>query len=144
MDSDNVTFNDLGLTPQYVKTALEDLATDQLTVEDAVARLNRNVLLVGVVAVTGLGAGFLALRVSKKMMDVVGQLGGAVMTTQQAVGLIPTQDAPAGPTVPEGKVVPLRKDEGAVIGDGFDPGPQPGPDGPLPEVPAVDEGDSLR
>ena len=144
MDSDNVTFNDLGLTPQYVKTALEDLANDQMVTEDAVARLNKQMVLTGVVAVGGLGVAMLALKVTKKMMDAIGQLGGAVMTTQQAVGLIPSE--PVQEPVGE-KVVPLRKEpEGqvATIGEGFDPGPQPGPDGPLPEVPAVDEGDGIR
>ena len=122
------SFDDLGLTPAYVKRSLEDLGTDQLSMEAAIAA-NRRMALVAVgCGVLGMGFGLLAVKMSKLVLGNMEQIGHSLLATQSHVGMVQgmVQHPPAAVVVePSDGPVP---DGGVSIGEGYDPGPQSVPE----------------
>lgn len=138
-------FRDNGLTGEYVKTCLEDLARDQMRTETDVTKLAQRVWLVGGATVLSLGIGILLVKVNKAVMVNMQQLSGAVLTTQQAIGLVPGEQ-PSQPTPQKEQPVQAESDGVDVGATGYDPGPQDIPphvrkaieDTPLPADPHDD------
>lgn len=133
------TMEDLGLTPHYLKMALEDLANDQIEMEATITSLRRtDLLLFGGTLFALFGVGVLA-RMQSKLAGALQQIGQAVLSTQQHVGMLVAMPEP----VPQPPVHPnvqahmdanreagreAQREAGVSIGEGYDPGPQPIPD----------------
>ena len=108
-----------------MKSALEDLANDQIAYEKQLAGLRKEVLLAFGLGLLALGVAAVAVRALKALGDGMGQVGGALLATQQHVGMIqgPPGPIPQPPARP--KVTPEPGTTDAVVGQGYDPGPQP-------------------
>jgi hypothetical protein len=124
----NYSMEDLGLSPAYVKRTLEDLAQDQMRTEADVAKVSRMVMLAGGVGLVAVGIGVLNMKINKALMGNLQQIGGAVLTTQEYVGMHqantpynPAVDARPMPVSTE----PVREDPSEGL---YDPGPQEPPD----------------
>ena len=142
------TWEEAGLTPAYVKVSLEDLANDQIDMENSLSSLQFQVKVVAGAAVMGLALSALLVKMSRMIVAQVQQVAVSLYQTQQHVGLV---DAPAQESKPD-KTEPVEDDEPAVDGSGlYDPGPQEVPadvaeaivSEPLPADPH-DDGGELR
>ena len=125
------TFDDVGITPVYLKATLEDLARDQMATDERVGSLSRQVMITGAGAVLGLGAVFLSLRMIGKLVKGISGIGEALYTTQVYVGMIPPPDGVPGPVeAPAAETVPSQEKQADTVsvGEGYDPGPQTVPD----------------
>lgn len=122
----------VGLTPQYVKTTLEDLARDQVETEGDLDNLTRKVnrldtrtLVLGVGVLGCFGIGFFTVKLVKKMADNMQQLGMAVMATQEAIGMTAKVAEPRrSPVTPTVRKEEPKDETVASGGDTYDPGPQ--------------------
>ena len=132
----SLTFDDVGLTPTYLKTTIEDLANDQIQMEQAIAA-NRTMAFIALSAgLMGVALGVLSVKMAKLVVNNMGQLGEALYATQQHVGMVPVPPAPiVVEESPSEEKLRVNRDHGqqiqqeaVVIGDGYDPGPQDVPE----------------
>ena len=140
------TWEEAGLTPAYVKVSLEDLANDQIDMENSLSSLQFQVKVVAGAAVMGLALSALLVKMTRMIVAQVQQVAVSLYQTQQHVGLV---DAPTRDVKSENMTAPVE-DEPVVGGsDLYDPGPQEVPadvaeaivSEPLPGDPHDDGGD---
>lgn len=127
------TFEDVGITPTYLKTALEDLANDQIRMEDDIAGTRRTVMVVGGTTMFTLFGLLLLIRMQQKLAGALQQVAGSLLATQEHVGMFrPVNSAEVAPDpIPQPPIQDKKVDRDWTeantvvdIGSGYDPGPQ--------------------
>ena len=141
------TWEEAGLTPAYVKVSLEDLANDQIDMENSLSSLQFQIKVVAGTAVMGLALSALLVKMTRMIVAQVQQVAVSLYQTQQHVGLV---DAPVQESKPV-KTEPVEDDDDDAVSSAslYDPGPQEVPadvaeaivSEPLPADPHDDGGD---
>ena len=124
-------FRDRGLYPDYVRVSLDDLAKDQITIEDRLGSIEIQVKIAFGAGMLGVGLGMLLLKINKAVLNNLAQIGQGLYTTQQYVGMVGgTEPGQTPQQQTEQKPKPKVEESDAVdVGaSGYDPGPQPVPE----------------
>ena len=119
-------FRDRGLYPDYVRVSLDDLAKDQITIEDRLGSIEIQVKIAFGAGMLGVGLGMLLLKINKAVLNNLAQIGQGLYTTQQYVGMV--GDTSSAQTKPDPKSKAKESDAVDVGASGYDPGPQSVPE----------------
>ena len=119
-------FRDRGLYPDYVRVSLDDLAKDQIAIEDRLGSIEIQVKIAFGAGMLGVGLGMLLLKINKAVLNNLAQIGQGLYTTQQYVGMV--GDTSSAQTKPDPKSKAKESDAVDVGASGYDPGPQSVPE----------------